>query len=146
MAETWDIDELTLPENVGLHRRTKHPKCMEITWFGKPVPAKWHLQAGYQLAFEPAAVVQALGKGAMHTFTREFPHPGDHAHEVSDAAIEAFWVDGARFPEGAYEPRCRLWKGPDWRLPGASERLEAHGLPEGCLDAVGYSLGKHSRR
>ena len=85
----WDLDELLLPENVGLHRRTKHPKCMEITWSGKPVPAKWHLKAGYQLAFEPADVVRALGRGALHTFTREFQHPGDHSQEVSVAAIEA---------------------------------------------------------
>ena len=126
--------DLQMPSGVTLSRRHRHPQCLEAHWQGKPVPPAITFKAGYMPAFKPADVVAAQGVGAMHTFTRQFLHPGDNGNNVSAAAVEAFWVDGARFPEPAYEPRHRLWRGNKWRLPESSERLEMHGLPTGCLE------------
>ena len=48
----------------------------------------------------PQVVLQQAGKGAMHTFTREFYHPEDRVPEVSPEAAERFYADQRRFPPG----------------------------------------------
>ena len=112
---------LQMPPGVTLHSRRKHPQCLEVHWEGKPVPPAITFKAGYNPAFSPTEVVENGGVGAMHTFTRQFLHPGDNGDNVSTAAMEAFWIDGARFPEPAYEPRHCPWQGNKWRLPESSE-------------------------
>ena len=97
------------------------------------MPPHVHFTGGYELALRQAQMVQNGGKGAMFPFTRQFLHPGDNAQSVSAEAVQAFWVGGAQFPEGAYEPLSRLWKGDQWRLPDSEERTQMHGLPSGCV-------------
>ena len=53
--------------------------------------------------------MQNEGKGAMHTFTREFYHPVDRVPEVSPAAAERFHADCRRFPPGALMKSIRYF-------------------------------------
>ena len=102
----------------------------------KALPPRVHLDAGFQFMFDPQHIVEAKGKGAMHTFTREFHHPEDRLASVSAAAAERFLCDGKRFPPGSYEANSLVWKGPTWRTLSPGERAQIMGVPPESLSHV----------
>ena len=132
-----DIKNPDLPDGVKL---VQGPRYMRVDYVGKHIPAKAVLRGGYSLAFDPADIVAAKGKGAIHVLTREFFHPGDRAQGCSNAAVQRFWEMGCRFPESAHEDSSVLWKGDQCRLPDSQERLSLHGCPAGAVDAIDTSL------
>ena len=102
----------------------------------KALPPRVHLDGGFQFMIDPQHVVEEKGKGAMHTFTREFRHPEDRMASVSAAAAERFLCDGKRFPPGAYEANSLVWKGPTWRTLSPGERAQIMGVPPESLGHV----------
>ena len=112
----------------------------------KPVPGKVSWEQGFAPIFNPSDVVAAKGKGAMHTFTREFRHPTDRVRQVTPAAAAArFESDDRRFPPGAYEERCLVWHGESWRTPSPNERCELMGLPPDLLSPVAGSQARRTQ-
>ena len=73
---------------------------------------------------------------ALPVFTRAFPHPLDKGSRVSDAAIQRFRKDQARFPVHQYEQKALLWKESCWRTPSAAERAAIMGVPPSMLEAA----------
>ena len=116
-----------------------------MSWTGKPVPANVNLKAGFKINVKPTEIVAARGRGAMFPFTREFYHPEDQIGGVSATAISRFRMDGRRFPPGAYEEHCLLWKGPEFRQPDPDERAQIMGWPVGLTDEVDNMLSTSSR-
>jgi len=102
----------------------------------KPLPNRCFFHQGYKPLFDPKAVLQQNGQGAIHPFTREFFHPTDRTGASSPSAVEKFFMDARRFPPSAYEDRSLLWKGDDWRQPLPSERAQLMGIPPDCLEHV----------
>ena len=102
----------------------------------KALPPRVHLDGGFQFMIDPQHVLEEKGKGAMHTFTREFRHPEDRMASVSAAAAERFLCDGKRFPPGAYEANSLVWKGPTWRTLSPGERAQIMGVPPESLGHV----------
>ena len=101
----------------------------------KPIPPRVFFHQGFQPLFDPAQVVQAAGKGAMHPFTREFWHPSDRVRSVSAEAASRFFADSRRFPPSAYEEGSLLWRGPEWRAPYPDERAQMMGWPAQLVEA-----------
>ena len=85
---------------------------------------------------DPTQVMKNNGKGAMHTFTREFYHPNDRVKQVSPAAASRFDEDLRRFPPGAYEEHSLLWQKEQWRQPSPTERAQLLGVPPAAVEAV----------
>ena len=105
----------------------------------KALPPRVHLDGGFQFMIDPQHVLEEKGKGAMHTFTREFRHPEDRMASVSAPAAERFLCDGKRFPPGAYG-RLDDFHG----LLGAGEIThQMQFMFPGC--AVCVSVWKHTR-
>ena len=102
----------------------------------KPFPTKISWEQGFTPLFNAADVVAAQGKGAMHTFTREFRHPTDRVSQATPGAAGRFEADHRRFPPTAYEERSLLWRGDLWRVPSPAERAEVMGFPPGLLRPV----------
>ena len=101
----------------------------------KPIPPRVFFHQGFQPLFDPAQVVQAAGKGAMHPFTREFWHPSDRVRSVSAEAASRFFADSRGFPPSAYEEGSLLWRGPEWRAPYPDERAQMMGWPAQLVEA-----------
>ena len=102
----------------------------ELRYAGKkPLPPQVFWDDHFLPLLSPQVVLQQAGKGAMHTFTREFYHPEDRVPEVSPAAAERFYADQRRFPPGAYEEHSLLWHGKQWRQPSPAERCQMMCLP-----------------
>ena len=102
----------------------------ELRYNGKkPLPSQVFWDDHFLPMLQPPLVMQNEGKGAMHTFTREFYHPVDRVPEVSPAAAERFHADCRRFPPGAYEEHSLLWAGHQWRQPSPVERCQIMCLP-----------------
>eukprot|EP00435_Cladocopium_sp_Y103_P006376 s317_g2.t1 len=109
----------------------------ELRYHGtKPIPATIFWEDGYKPLLDPARVVQDHGKGAMHTFTREFYHPDDRARQVTPEAADRFYADHRRFPPGSYEERSLVWKGDDWRQLEPGERAQVMGVPQAATAAI----------
>ena len=109
----------------------------ELAYAGtKPIPAKLQCTEGYLPLLDPTKVMQNGGKGAMHTFTREFFHPADRIQQVSPEAAARFELDHRRFPPGAYEEHCLLWRRDQWRPPSPEERAQMLGIPPAAVNAV----------
>eukprot|EP00435_Cladocopium_sp_Y103_P064411 s568_g26.t1 len=74
----------------------------ELVYGGKkPIPAQVSWLDGFSPLLDPAKVMAEGGKGAMHTFTREFFHPTDRLRQASPEAAHRFEVDHRRFPPSA---------------------------------------------
>ena len=102
----------------------------ELRYAGKkPLPPQVYCDDHFLPLLTPQLVLQQEGKGAMHTFTREFYHPEDRVPEVSPQAAERFYADQRRFPQGAYEENSLLWHGRQWRQPSPAERCQLMCLP-----------------
>ena len=102
----------------------------ELRYNGKkPLPSQVFWDDHFLPMLQPPLVMQNEGKGAMHTFTREFYHPVDRVPKVSPAAAERFHADCRRFPPGAYEEHSLLWAGHQWRQPSPVERCQIMCLP-----------------
>ena len=102
----------------------------ELRYNGKkPLPSQVFWDDHFLPMLQPQVVMQNEGKGAMHTFTREFSHPVDRVPKVSPAAAERFHADCRRFPPGAYEEHSLLWAGHQWRQPSPVERCQIMCLP-----------------
>lgn len=109
----------------------------ELVYAGaKPIPARLQCEDNFAPMLDPAQVMKNGGKGAMHTFTREFYHPGDRIKQVSPAAAARFEADNRRFPPGAYEEHSLLWHEARWRQPSPAERAQMLGIPPAAVDAV----------
>eukprot|EP00435_Cladocopium_sp_Y103_P048679 s223_g14.t1 len=109
----------------------------ELRWQGpKPIPAKVIFDQNFLPLFDPAEVVKAAGRGAMHPFTREFWHPCDRVHLAPPAAAAKFYADNRRFPPSAYSDESLLWRHDEWRQPSPEERAQMMGFPAQCLSAV----------
>ena len=102
----------------------------------KPVPQRVQWEDGFYPMLDPLQVLQQQGKGAIHTFTREFYHLGDKLSQVSPHAGERFLADSRRFPPGAYEERSLVWKTDAWHPLEPSERGQIMGLPVAAASAV----------
>ena len=121
-----------------------HPDVPELFYGGsKPVPPRIVWEDGFTPMLDPKTIVAHKGQGAMHTFTREFHHPGDRLHQVSVDAANRFEIDKRRFPPGAYEEHCLLWRQDEWRQPSPDERSQIMGIPPAMTTAVS---GSESRR
>ena len=105
----------------------------------KPLPPKVHFQQGYQPLISAADVVSKKGKGAMHTFTREFFHPTDRVRDVPPVVAQRFFEDNRRFPPGAYDESSLVWKSDDWRTLTPDERCQIMGYPPDSLASVSGS-------
>ena len=101
----------------------------------KPIPPRVFFHQGFQPLFDPAQMVQAAGKGAIHPFTREFWHPSDRVRSVSAEAASRFSADSRRFPPSAYEEGSLLWRGPEWKAPYPDERAQMMGWPAQLVEA-----------
>eukprot|EP00435_Cladocopium_sp_Y103_P010988 s1261_g2.t2 len=109
----------------------------ELRWQGpKPIPAKVIFDQNFLPLFDPAEVVKAAGRGAMHPFTREFWHPCDRVHLAPPAAAAKFYADDRRFPPSAYSDESLLWRHDEWRQPSPEERAQMMGFPAQCLSSV----------
>ena len=62
----------------------------------------------------------------MYTFAREYLHPRDREKMTTSDAVARFRSDQQRFSAPAYEKSNLLWRGEQWRVPSANERLEVH--------------------
>ena len=76
-----------------------------------PMPATILFEGGYHSLLDPTDIVSQGGKGAAHTLTREFRHPGDRMAQASPAAQARCKEDDLRFPPSAYEDNCLVWDG-----------------------------------
>ena len=102
----------------------------ELRYAGKkPLPPQVFWDDHFMPVLQPQLVTHSEGKGAMHTFTREFYHPVDRVPESSPAAAERFYADCRRFPPGAYEEHSLLWAGHQWQQPSPAERCQLMCLP-----------------
>ena len=109
----------------------------ELAYAGsKPVPPRLQCSDGYAPLLDPIQVMKKNGKGAMHTFTREFYHPTDRIKQASPAAAARFDTDNRRFPPGAYEEHCLLWRQDQWRQPSPDERAQLLGVPPAAISGV----------
>ena len=112
-------------------------KQAELRYCGsKPVPAKVHFEGKFRPLFDPAEIVKMQGKGAMHTFTREFFHPDDRTKEAEPEAVQRFYEDSRRFPPSAYSSNNLVWDQSTWRQPSPQERLQMMGFPAATLASV----------
>eukprot|EP00435_Cladocopium_sp_Y103_P064688 s646_g26.t1 len=107
----------------------------ELQYAGpKPIPPRVHSDDGFLPMIDPVQVLRNQGKGAAHTFTREFFHPADRVHQVSPAAAARFEQDSRRFPPGAYEEHSLMWRNQEWRQFTPEERAQLLGIPPACSD------------
>ncbi len=108
----------------------RHHALLELSYIGgKPLPARVHLQDGFQLGITPSEVVQNQGENSIYTFAREFRHPSDRIGSASVEAGLRFWEDECRFSPPAYEEHSLAWKGDKWRQYLPEERAQMHGIP-----------------
>lgn len=120
------------------------PAPPELVYTGaKPVPPRILWEDGYHPMVDPLRVLEEQGKGAMHTFTREFYHPSDRTAQVTPMAAARFHQDHRRFPPGAYEEQSLVWKRDQWRTLEPSERAQAMGVP---IAAVAATTGHAEQR
>ena len=129
-----DVRQLKLPDKVTTSWDERG--WYVAHWSGKPVPSVLNIKNGYGLDFSPADVVHNAGRGAMYPFTREFYHPTDQTSGVSKVAVKRFFDDNRRFPPGAYEDHCIVWKAGAWRTLDHEERCEVMCWPVGCVEGV----------
>ena len=128
--------ELQPPASWNWVESETHP-IPELRYEGpKPIPGRVTWEDGYAPMLDPALVVSMKGEGAMHTFTREFRHPGDRLHQVSAEAANRFEIDHRRFPPGAYEEHSLVWRQDEWRTPSPDERSQVMGIPPAATEAV----------
>ena len=112
----------------------------------KPLPGRVVFGDGYEMVTSPEQIVQQQGKGAMHTFTREFEHPEDRLAMASPAAQQRFRLDGKRFSPPAYEDCSLVWKQDEWMQPSPQARCQIQGIPEDIVDAVPHTGNAYTRR
>lgn len=99
-------------------------------------PELRYTEDGCHPILDPMQVLQQQGKGAMHTFTREFYHPIDRTGQVTPMAADRFHQDHRRFPPGAYEEHSLVWKRDHCRTLEPSERAQAMCVPIAAVTAT----------
>ena len=104
------------------------------------------MEEGYSFKLNPKEVVKAGGKGAISTFTREFPHGDLWQRGASKEARARALSDGSAFPDTAYEEHCLLWKGDKWRTPSPAQRAVIHGIPVSLISTIGAKKSEKERR
>ena len=107
----------------------------------KPVPENILFTGGVLQLFDPKEVVQQQGRGATYTFTSEFARFLPNRTLLVLRHKSVFNADDRQCPPEAYEDRCLLWRGTQWRPWDGDERAQAMGLsvsiPSPILQADG---------
>ena len=130
----------------------EHADVAAVLWNGTPLPPALRLAGDFKLRIKPKEVISAGGKGALPTFTRDFPHDKIPPRKgVSEGAFRRAASDDFAFPVTNYEKGALLWRDhvwsksdgagsslPDpssreWRTLSANERARVHMLPESAI-------------
>ena len=101
----------------------------------KPIPMAAHFYEGFHPLFEPKDVMKGQAKPRF-TFMREFVRQLGQGVAFPEDVLRRWREDGQRFHPEAYRRGSLLWKGDQWRVPCAGERLCMHAFPTAALDGV----------